>query len=42
MRKVTVSDIIFWLAMAVLIIYILAKLTGLINTPEWVNLIPLI
>ena len=28
--------------MAVLIIYIIAKLTGLINTPEWVDLIPLI
>ena len=42
MKKVTIWDIIFWTAMAVLILYIIAKLTGLINTPEWVNLIPLI
>ena len=42
MRKITIWDIIFWIAMAVLIIYIIAKLTGLINTPDWVNLIPLI
>ena len=42
MRKVTIWDIIFWVAMVVLIIYIIAKLTGLINTPEWVELIPLI
>ena len=42
MKKVTIWDIIFWLAMIVLIAYIIAKLMGIINTPEWVNLIPLI
>ncbi len=28
--------------MAVLVAYIIAKLTGVVNTPEWVDLIPLI
>mgnify|MGYP001588452586 CR=1 FL=1 len=42
MRKVTIWDIIFWFAMIVLITYIIAKLIGIINTPEWVSLIPLI
>ena len=42
MRKITILDIIFWIAMAILILYIIAKLTGLINTPDWVNIIPLI
>jgi hypothetical protein len=42
MRKLTIWDILFWFAMAVLILFILGKLTGIINTPDWVNLIPLI
>ena len=42
MRKITFWDVLFWIAMAVLVVYIVAKLTGLINTPEWVDLIPII
>jgi len=42
MKKTTIWDILFWIAMAILILYIIAKLTGIINTPEWVDLIPLI
>ena len=42
MRKITIADILFWIAMLVLIAYIIGKITGLINTPEWVDLIPLI
>ena len=40
--KKDIWDILFWIAMLILIAYIIAKLTGLINTPEWVSLIPLI
>ncbi len=42
MRKITLADILFWLAMLVLIGYIIGKITGIINTPEWVDLIPII
>ena len=42
MRKITLADILFWLAMLILIGYIIGKLTGIINTPEWVDLIPVI
>lgn len=42
MRKITILDILFWIAMLILIGYILAKLFGLINSPELVDLIPLI
>jgi Na+/glutamate symporter len=42
MRKMNIWDIIFWIAMVVLIGYIIAKLFGLINTPDWFDLIPLI
>lgn len=41
-REINILDIIFWLAMLVLIIYIILKLFGIINTPEWVNLLPII
>jgi len=35
-------DIIIWISLLVLTAYILAKLIGLINTPEWINLTPII
>lgn len=40
--KKNILDILFWLGMIILILWIIAKLFGIINTPEWVNLIPLI
>jgi|SRR3989338_3761151 len=41
-REIDIWDVLFWLGMAVLIAYIIAKLVGLINTPEWItNLLPL-
>ncbi len=40
--KFDVWDIIIWISLLVLVAYIIAKLTGLIKTPEWVNLIPVI
>lgn len=42
MKRVTIWDILFWLAMLILILYILAKIFEWINTPDWVDLIPLI
>jgi uncharacterized membrane protein YhdT len=42
MRKIEISDIIIWISIIVLIAYLIGKLTGLINTPEWVTLIPVI
>ena len=41
-REINIWDILFWLGMIILILYILAKIFGIINTPEWINLIPLI
>ena len=35
-------DVLFWIAMLFLIGYIVAKLIGWINTPELVDLIPMI
>jgi ABC-type enterochelin transport system permease subunit len=42
MGKINFWDILFWIAMIILILYIIGKLAGIINTPEWVDLIPLI
>lgn len=42
MRKIEASDIIIWVSLITIIIWIIAKLTGLINTPEWLNLFPII
>jgi len=42
MRKIEIWDILFWIGMTVLVGFIVAKLLGLINTPEWINLIPLV
>lgn len=41
-QKIDIWDIIIWLSLIILIIYIIAKIAGLINTPEWINLIPII
>ena len=35
-------DVLFWVMLFILAAYIIGKLTGLISTPEWVDLIPLI
>jgi len=42
MRKIEISDIIIWISLIILIAYVIGKLTGLINTPEWLSLLPLI
>lgn len=42
MGKYDIWDVIIWISLLILIAYIIAKLAGLINTPEWINLIPLI
>ncbi len=41
-REITIWDVIIWLCLIILILYVIAKLTGLINTPEWINLLPII
>ena len=41
-KRVSVWDILFWIAMIILIVFIIGKLTGLIHSPDWVDLIPLI
>ncbi len=40
--KFDIWDIIIWISLLTLLIYIVAKITGIINTPDWVNLIPII
>jgi len=42
MRKIEVSDVIIWASLIAIVTWIIAKLTGLINTPEWLNLFPII
>ncbi len=42
MRKFDVWDVIIWISLLVLVGYIVAKLAGWINTPDWVNILPLI
>jgi len=42
MKKIEISDIIIWMSLLVLIIYVIAKLIGIINTPEWLTLLPII
>jgi len=42
MAKRDIWDVLFWIGMLILIAYVIAKLVGWINTPEWVDLIPLI
>ncbi|MBU3923491.1 MAG: hypothetical protein KJ592_01090 [Nanoarchaeota archaeon] len=37
-----IYDILFWTSMSITILWIILKLTGVINTPEWVQLIPII
>ncbi len=41
MRK-NIWDIIFWIGMIIVIGYIILKLLKIINTPEWLNLLPII
>ncbi len=42
MVKKDIWDVIFWIGMIILILYIIGKLTGLIHSPEWLNLLPII
>ncbi len=39
--KFNIWDIIIWISLIVLVLYIIGKLTGFINTPEWINLVPI-
>lgn len=41
-REIDIWDIIIWVCLIILILYVIGKLTGLINTPEWTTLIPII
>ena len=40
--KKNIWDILFWIMLLILAGYIIGKLTRIISTPEWVDLIPLI
>ena len=42
MRKIEISDIIIWLSIIILIACVIGKLIGIINTPDWVSLLPII
>ena len=42
MTKISWSDIIFWLALLVLLVWIILKAFGLINSPAIVEIIPYI
>ncbi len=42
MRRFDIWDVLFWFFMLLLVGYIIAKLLGWINTPDWINLLPLV
>ena len=42
MVKKDIYDIIIWIGMAILVLYIIGKIIGIINSPEWINLMPII
>lgn len=42
MAKRDIWDVLFWIGMLILVVYIILKLAGIIHSPDWVNLIPII
>ena len=41
MRK-NILDYLFWIFLIIALGYVILKITGLINTPEWVSYIPIV
>lgn len=41
-EKIGLLDVFFWLFLLLAAFYVIGKLTGLIGTPEWVELLPII
>jgi len=39
--RISIWDILFWVALAILSIWLVLKLTGIIQTPVWQDLLPL-
>ena len=42
MRKISFLDILFWILLLIALGYVIGKLTGLISSPEWLELLPII
>ena len=42
MAKRSLADVIFWIALILLVFWVIAKITGLINTPAIIEAIPYI
>lgn len=40
--KFDIWDVIIWISLIVLVLYIIGKIMGFINTPEWISLMPII
>jgi len=40
MNKNKVYDIIFWVSMLVIVVWIILKMIGVINSPVWMQMIP--
>lgn len=41
MKIKKLSDILVWIALVVIIIWIILKITGIINSPLWIEYIPI-
>jgi len=39
-KKINVWDAVAWIALAVIIIWVILKVTGIINTPLWLTYVP--
>lgn len=40
MNKIKIYDIVFWVSMLVIAIWIILKMFGVINSPVWIEMIP--
>ncbi|MBW2968657.1 hypothetical protein KY304_00190 [Candidatus Woesearchaeota archaeon] len=40
MNKDKIYDIIFWMSMLIMIVWIILKIAGIINSPVWIEMIP--
>ena len=39
--KTDIRDVLFWLLLTFTLLFIILRITGVINSPEWIDLVPL-
>jgi hypothetical protein len=40
--RIDYTDVLFWLGIAIMVVWIIGKLAGLIHSPTWVETLPII